>query len=150
MISTGGSDYYNNLFKELQSKNIAIIADLYHYDMPVIWQNLGGWTNATIIDAFEGYARNCFDLFGEYVSVWMPLAAPLREVGSLINCFLMTVLSFFAFAYVALFFFNFFFLSHIVVYHVFLFCYSETCCLLFNSLSIDSTWIYGKYMATIL
>ena len=81
MISTGGPDYYTAFFQELTNNGISIIADLYHYDMPVIWQDVGGWTNNSIIDAFEEYARNCFDLYGQYVSVWMPLAAPLREVS---------------------------------------------------------------------
>lgn len=80
MISADGPTYYTELFQELSNNGIAIIADLYHYDMPVIWQDFGGWTNSSIIDAFEEYARNCFDMYGQYVSVWMPLAAPLREV----------------------------------------------------------------------
>ena len=81
-ISVDGPNYYVQLFEELQNNSISIIADLYHHDMPVIWQDVGGWTNDSIVDAFETYARTCFDVLGSYVSVWMPLAAPLREVSN--------------------------------------------------------------------
>ena len=83
-MSPGGIDYYTNIFKELSDNGIKIIADLYHYDMPVVYQDIGGWTNGSVVDAFDAYAKTCFDAFSEYVDIWIPLAAPLREVS--INC----------------------------------------------------------------
>jgi lactase-phlorizin hydrolase len=42
---------------------------LYHWDLPQVLDDLGGWQNAAIADWFEAYADLCFAQFGPLVSV---------------------------------------------------------------------------------
>jgi len=42
---------------------------LYHWDLPQVLDDLGGWQNAAIADWFEAYADLCFSQFGPLVSV---------------------------------------------------------------------------------
>lgn len=44
---------------------------IYHWDLPNILEELGGWTNPNIIDYFKDYATFVFDTFGDKVSVFM-------------------------------------------------------------------------------
>jgi len=41
---------------------------MYHFDLPVSLQELGGWTNPHIIEYFKNYADFLFRTFGSQVS----------------------------------------------------------------------------------
>lgn len=42
---------------------------LYHWDLPQVLEDLGGWQNAASADWFEAYADLCFEQFGADVSI---------------------------------------------------------------------------------
>lgn len=42
---------------------------IYHWDLPVRIQELGGWTNPAIIDYITDYAKILFEQFGDRVKV---------------------------------------------------------------------------------
>lgn len=42
---------------------------MYHWDLPNILQDLGGWSNPNIVDYFENYADFLFRTFGSKVSI---------------------------------------------------------------------------------
>lgn len=41
---------------------------LYHWDLPQILEDQGGWQNPEIADWFEAYADLCFEQFGADVT----------------------------------------------------------------------------------
>ncbi|XP_023312869.1 myrosinase 1 [Anoplophora glabripennis] len=75
-INLAGVTYYKNLIKELKSNNIEPLITLYHWDLPQVLQEQGGWTDEFIIDAFADYAKVCFELFGEDVKYWLTFNEP--------------------------------------------------------------------------
>jgi len=51
-INQGGIDFYNNLINELLEHHIEPNVTLYHWDLPQKLQDIGGWENREIIDAY--------------------------------------------------------------------------------------------------
>lgn len=73
-VNPEGVQFYNDLINELVKHNIAPIVTLYHYDMPVwVDEELGGWRNRDIIEAFDHYVRVCFKEFGDRVKYWLSI-----------------------------------------------------------------------------
>ena len=77
------TSYYKAFFQELQNRGVEVIAELYHFDMPVTLQDSQGWLNESIIAEFVAYADDCMQLLNDVVSVWVPIALPYQEVGRL-------------------------------------------------------------------
>ncbi|XP_041970641.1 myrosinase 1-like isoform X2 [Aricia agestis] len=69
-ISKDGVRYYRALFDELIKANITPVVTLFHWDMPTVFMDLGGWTNPKVVDYFVDYARVAFELFGDVVKIW--------------------------------------------------------------------------------
>lgn len=42
---------------------------IYHWDLPIRFEEIGGWTNPAIIEYVVDYARIAFELFGDRVKV---------------------------------------------------------------------------------
>lgn len=76
MINVGGVIYYTNLISLLKENNITPIVTLYHWDLPQILQDQGGFLNESIIEWFAGFARTCFIIFGEDVKYWLTFNEP--------------------------------------------------------------------------
>lgn len=69
-----GIEFYNNLINELIKYGIEPIVTLYHYDMPVwVDEKYNGWYDRGIIEAFDRYARTCFEAYGDRVKYWLSL-----------------------------------------------------------------------------
>lgn len=70
-INKKGIEFYNNLINECLKYGIVPFVTLYHWDMPNVLQEKGGWTNKHTIDAFVKYAKTCFEAFGDRVKHWI-------------------------------------------------------------------------------
>jgi 6-phospho-beta-glucosidase len=69
-----GIKFYNDLIDELVKSRIEPIVTLYHYDMPVwVDEKYHGWYGRGIIQAFDQYARTCFQEFGDRVKYWLSI-----------------------------------------------------------------------------
>ncbi|XP_053113949.1 lactase/phlorizin hydrolase isoform X2 [Hemicordylus capensis] len=75
-LNPQGVDYYNKLIDTLLDSNIEPMVTLFHWDLPQALQDLGGWQNESIINAFVDYASFCFATFGDRVKFWITFHEP--------------------------------------------------------------------------
>lgn len=82
MINRKGVEFYNQVIDYAVSKNITLLATLFHWDSPQSLQDeYGGWQDDRMIDDIVAYADTCFQLFGDRVRHWMTLNEPLTYVN---------------------------------------------------------------------
>ncbi|XP_060532760.1 myrosinase 1-like [Cylas formicarius] len=75
-INQLGVDYYLTLIKTLKENGIEPIVTIYHWDLPEVFNEQGGWLVPEVSDHYESYARVCFQLFGEQVKYWVTVNEP--------------------------------------------------------------------------
>ena len=76
-INLQGIDYYNRVIDTCLEKNIKPWVTLYHWDLPQVLQDKGGWANRDILGWFEEYAFVSSKYFGDRVKNWMVLNEPM-------------------------------------------------------------------------
>ncbi|RJX27355.1 MAG: beta-glucosidase [Acholeplasma sp.] len=69
-INPLGVNFYQNLIDELIKNGIEPTATLWHGDLPLVYDEKGGWLNPEVIEHYLNYAKTCFDLFGDRVKIW--------------------------------------------------------------------------------
>ena len=79
-VNLDAVDFYNNVIDELISQNIEPFMNLYHFDMPLSMQMIGGWENRDVVDAYTNFAQKCFELFGDRVKYWITFNEPIIPV----------------------------------------------------------------------
>ncbi len=86
-INLKAVEFYNQVINELIEDGIMPIINLYHFDMPMKMQEIGGWENRAVVEAYVYYAKTCFELFGDRVKYWMTFNEPIVpvEAGYLYN-----------------------------------------------------------------
>ncbi len=73
-------NFYNNVFDEMKKNNLKIFVGLFHFDMPLWAQNLGGWNSKEVVDKYVYFAKVCFKHFGEKVDSWVTFNEPIVPV----------------------------------------------------------------------
>lgn len=73
-------DFYKSYFKAIKDKKIKLFINLFHFDMPMYLQEIGGWANKEVVEKYLDYARTCFKLFGEYVDCFFTFNEPIVHV----------------------------------------------------------------------
>ncbi|CAH2240971.1 jg19727 [Pararge aegeria aegeria] len=76
-INKAGAKYYSDLIDTLLAEGIEPIVTLFHWDLPVKIQDLGGWTNPLIVKWFGDYARVVFTLYSDRVKTWLTINEPV-------------------------------------------------------------------------
>lgn len=72
-----GIDYYTKLIDALLLNKIEPVVTLYHWDLPLIYQQeFGGWVDSQIVDQFVIYAKTCFELWGKKINYWITFNEP--------------------------------------------------------------------------
>ncbi|WP_315076628.1 glycoside hydrolase family 1 protein [uncultured Clostridium sp.] len=72
-VNEKGIKFYNDLIDELNKYNIEPVATMFHFDLPYVLEEKGGWSNRDTIDAFSKYAKVLFERFGSKVKYWLTI-----------------------------------------------------------------------------
>ncbi|SHH00806.1 glycoside hydrolase family 1 protein [Virgibacillus chiguensis] len=73
-------EFYNGVINELIDNDIEPFVNLFHFDMPLAYQQFGGWENREVVDSYQAYAEMCFKLFGDRVKKWFTFNEPIVPV----------------------------------------------------------------------
>lgn len=79
-INQKGLDFYNRLIDACLARGIEPWLTLYHWDLPQVLEDKGGWTNRDIVQWFGDYAETCAKAFGDRVKKWMIFNEPTTFV----------------------------------------------------------------------
>ena len=80
VVNTQGVRFYSSLIDELVQHGIHPVATLYHWDLPLSLQmERDGWLSHHTANAFVGFARTCFERFGDRVKHWITLNEPANH-----------------------------------------------------------------------
>ena len=74
--STLGVAFYRELCERLLDAGITPMATLYHWDLPQVLQDDGGWLNPQSPGWFADYAATAHALLGDLVSIWSTFNEP--------------------------------------------------------------------------
>jgi len=66
-----GLEFYDRLIDALIANDIEPIPTLYHWDLPQVLEDRGGWRSRSTIDAFTEYAATVAAAFGDRVTSWI-------------------------------------------------------------------------------
>ena len=80
--------FYRDLLTEMNENGIKPFANLYHFDMPYVLQEKGGWESREVVNAYVNFATACFEEFGDLVYHWFTFNEPLGPIlGSYLEDF---------------------------------------------------------------
>jgi beta-glucosidase len=79
-VNPRGLDFYRRLVDGLRSRGIAPMATLFHWDLPQVLQDKGGWANRDSANWFAEYADAVYRGLGEAVPTWLTLNEPKTVV----------------------------------------------------------------------
>jgi beta-glucosidase len=69
-INAGGLDYYSRLIDALLARKITPWVTLFHWDLPQVLEDRGGWLERGTVDAFGRYAEEVVKRLGDRVANW--------------------------------------------------------------------------------
>ncbi|MDU0368878.1 GH1 family beta-glucosidase [Hymenobacter endophyticus] len=81
-INQKGIGFYDRLIDGLLEQGITPWLTAYHWDLPSALQQLGGWTNRSVVDWFTEYVELLAARFGDRVQHWMVLNEPMVFTGA--------------------------------------------------------------------
>ena len=81
-INYKGIDFYNRVIDHCLELGITPWITLYHWDLPEILQQKGGWVNRDVIEWFSNFVACCVNNFGDRVKHWMILNEPMVFTGA--------------------------------------------------------------------
>ena len=75
-VNTAGLDFYDRLVDALLEAGIQPFPTLYHWDLPQVLEDEGGWPVRATAEAFADYAEVVAGRLGDRISNWMTLNEP--------------------------------------------------------------------------
>ncbi|HEY3365579.1 MAG TPA: GH1 family beta-glucosidase [Symbiobacteriaceae bacterium] len=70
-VNQAGLDYYRRLAEKLLARGIRPAATLYHWDLPQVLQDKGGWTNRETADRFAEFTSVTVRALGDLIPDWI-------------------------------------------------------------------------------
>ena len=71
-----GIDFYHRVIDKCLEQNIQPWISLYHWDIPQVLQDKGGWMNRDVVDWFSEYCYLVSKTYGDKVKDWIVLNEP--------------------------------------------------------------------------
>jgi beta-glucosidase len=84
-VNQKGLDFYNRLIDRLCESGITPFLTLFHWDLPIWLDDLGGWVSDDSPKHFGEYSSTLFKHFGDRVKHWITLNEPFVYYHSYIN-----------------------------------------------------------------
>ncbi len=81
-VNQAGIDYYNKIIDYCIEQGIEPWVTVYHWDLPDVLEQMGGWTNREVVDWFREYTATCARAFGDRVKHWMVMNEPAVFTGA--------------------------------------------------------------------
>ncbi|HTD41214.1 MAG TPA: GH1 family beta-glucosidase [Mucilaginibacter sp.] len=75
-VNKAGIDYYNRVIDYCIAQGIDPWVTVYHWDLPQVLEDKGGWTNRAVVEWFTDFAAVCAKHFGSRVKYWMIMNEP--------------------------------------------------------------------------
>jgi beta-glucosidase len=75
-VNPEGVAYYRELIRELHARGLKACATIYHWDLPQVLQDKGGWAERSTAEACAEFAKVCFTELGEEVDQWITINEP--------------------------------------------------------------------------
>jgi len=72
-VEPRGIAHYRKVLQMLRAAKIDPYVTLFHFDLPLELEELGGWRNGTMVQTFAEYAAVCFEAFGDLVKEWITI-----------------------------------------------------------------------------
>lgn len=72
--------HYHDVIDQFHEAGIEVMINLYHFDMPLKMQEIGGWENKYVVEAYVNYAKTCFMEYGDKVNRWFTFNEPIVHV----------------------------------------------------------------------
>ncbi|WP_324802379.1 GH1 family beta-glucosidase [Streptomyces cyaneofuscatus] len=76
-VNKAGLDFYDRLVDGLLEAGVTPFVTLYHWDLPQVLQDRGGWTVRETSEHFAAYASHVVERIGDRVKDWATLNEPL-------------------------------------------------------------------------
>lgn len=76
-----GIRFYKDLAQAIKEAGLRPVCTLYHWDLPQIYENEGGWTKRDMAYRFASYARFLSESFGDLVSSYVTFNEPQCFLG---------------------------------------------------------------------
>jgi beta-glucosidase len=75
-VNQAGIDHYNQVIDYCMEQGVTPWITVYHWDLPQVLEDKGGWTNRSIVDWFTEFTEICAKSFGNKVKHWMVMNEP--------------------------------------------------------------------------
>lgn len=73
--------FYNDVIDTMLAEGLTPIINLHHFDLPVeLYDKYGGWESKKVVDLYVGFAKKCFELFGDRVKYFTTHNEPMVVV----------------------------------------------------------------------
>lgn len=82
VVNQKGIDFYNRIIDTCLAQGVTPWITLYHWDLPQVLQDRGGWVNRDVLDWLTEYAACAATHFGDRVNHWMVLNEPTVFTGA--------------------------------------------------------------------
>jgi beta-glucosidase len=80
-VNEKGIQFYHDVIDECHRQGVEPWITLYHWDLPQVLEDKGGWTNREVVDWFKAYTEVCAKEYGDKVKDWMVFNEPAAFVG---------------------------------------------------------------------
>lgn len=80
-VNEKGIEFYHNVIDKCLELGLEPWITIYHWDLPQVLEDKGGWTNREILTWFSEYAEVVTKEFGNKVKNWMVLNEPMAFTG---------------------------------------------------------------------